>query len=144
MKTAAEALRKWLNSAGEGQRAWEKGIAAVDANPCAKAAAKQDAWLEGVRRAHQEGKFARKLGRITLEDWRAACIAKGGPRYADGIAKGRKKYESFINQFMPYLKSGKDSLPARGTLQQNMQRQAQMVDHIRKFPAAIGILPPGF
>lgn len=78
------------------------GIENVTESPTKKAAAKQDKMLAGITKAVQDGKWARGLNRVSLEEWKAKTIEKGLGRIAAGVDAARGKVEDFHRQLQPF------------------------------------------
>jgi len=138
MKNPSEVARKWSrNLAGSGESV-KAGVNAVTSNPAEAAIRQQDVMVQNFTQAVTSGKWARNLGRVTLQDWQKAMIDTGIPRITSGAAKGLPKMESFLNQFLPYLEQGQNALKTmpRGNLQQNIQRAVMMIQHNANFKRA--------
>ena len=130
MLTPQQAAAKWAQRLGAATDAVKQGVQAVQVSPMEKAANRQDAYISGVTRAANSGKWARGLRRRTLGDWQQSMINKGLPRIASGAAASQPKMESFMQQWLPYeeqLKNKLASMP-RGTLEQNKARMNAAVD----------------
>jgi predicted transcriptional regulator len=111
------------------------GINAVTVAPTQRAAARLDAYMAGVQRAVQSGKMADALNRVTLQDWQRAAIDKGINRVAGGAAAAKPKFQSFMNEFLPFLENARrelESMP-RGGLEENIQRAVTMMRKIATF-----------
>jgi hypothetical protein len=131
----ATVAAKWarnLSAAGDSIRA---GVAAVNVAPTQKAAARVDAYVQGVARAAQSGKFQRGLNRVSLQSWQDSMVNKGLPRVASGATAAKDKVTAFLQKWLPYqdqLKSKLASMP-RGDLQTNIQRAITAMEHNAAF-----------
>lgn len=119
--------------AGSTQRITD-GINAVNVAPGVAAARQKDVWLQNTQAA--QAKWARNVAAVSLTDWQQMTISKGVPRIAGGAQAAQPKFQSFMSKFLPHVQAGKAQLPARGTLDQNIQRAVQMMRHNAKFSNA--------
>lgn len=135
MKSAAEVAKKWASRLGGATEQIRSGVQAVTVNPAERALARQDAYVQGVTRAVQEGKYARGLRRSTLEGWRESMLTKGLSRIASGATAAVPKMEAFLSRWLPHqeaLRSKLASMP-RGDLGQNIARMVAAVEHNAQF-----------
>ncbi len=128
-KSAESIAQKWATNLGASTQSIRDGVAAVSESPTEKAAARQDAWLAGVQRAHSNGKFADRLRSVTLDEWKRAMVEKALPRIGAGATAAQPIFRNFMSQFMPHVQQGVESLPARGDMNQNIQRAVEMIRH---------------
>jgi hypothetical protein len=135
MISATQAATNWASKMASSGEKMKAGIQAVTQSPTAKAAQRQQAYLDGVMRAVSSGKYAAALNRVSLESWKAAAINKGIPRVAQGAAEGKQRFQDFMTQFLPYVQQGVQALESmpRGGLEENIQRMVAMVRHNAAF-----------
>lgn len=134
--SASAAASKWAtNLSGSTQRITD-GVNSVTTAPGLAAARQADVWLANLQASAP--KWKTKVAAVSLTDWQQAMINKGVPRIASGAQQAQPKMESFLNKFLPYVYSGKASLPPRGNLEQNIARAVQMMRHNAKFSMASG------
>lgn len=69
-------------------------------------------WKQGVQEAAAKGLFAKGVGRVSNEDWKAAALEKGGARWGSGVSAGVSKYISNVTPFLNIIKG--ISLPPKG------------------------------
>ena len=131
LPTAQQAAQKWFDNASNAGTEWYNAMQKITDNPCTKAAAAKQLWLQRIQAAAD--KWEAKLKAVTLADWKASVTAAGAGAYTQGLNKGKSKYEKFATKFFPYLQQGIAQLPARGTLQQNIQRSNFMINWNAKF-----------
>jgi hypothetical protein len=60
-------------------------------------------------------------------------VTKGAPRVASGAQAAQPKMAAFMGQLLPYIESARTSLPARGTLDQNIARMTAFTMAMSKF-----------
>lgn len=146
MMTPQQIAAKWArNAAAAGPMITQAVQQMQEAdNPMVKAAAKEAEWLAGCQRAAQRHAFAEGLSKVTLADWKRAMLTKGVQNYQNGIQGGQAKMERFLGNFLPWVEAGRQNLPARGTLEQNIARMSQMVRHLSAFRGGGGAGFGGF
>ncbi len=129
----ARAAQRWAQQMQNVASKVTEGVSQVVRSPTEAAAARQQAYVDGVQRAAQSGKWARGLRRVSLPQWQQAMIDKGIPRIASGATAAEPKVQQFLAEFLPHVASGVNSLPQRGTLEQNTARAVAMIQHNAKF-----------
>lgn len=109
----------------------QAGIESVQTSPGAKAARAKDAYVNGVQA--KVDKWARRTAAVSLTDWQQAAINKGLGRIASGAQAAQPKMATFLTRFLPHVEAGRNALPARGNLEQNIQRAVAMMRHNSQF-----------
>ena len=112
-----------------------RGVERVTEAPTAKAAAAQDKMLARLTEAVTNGKWARGLNRVTLEDWKSKMLDKGVPRIAAGIDAAHEKVVAFASELLPFQASLQTSVTRMPdlTLEDNIQRAAEWMRGMAKF-----------
>jgi len=113
----------------------EAGVDRVTEAPGKKAAAKADKMLAGITEAVRDGTWARRVGAVSLEEWKAKMKAKGVGRIAAGIDAAAAKTEDFFAQLFSYqdsIKSKVDGMPDL-TLEDSINRMTTWVRDMAKF-----------
>lgn len=130
-KDAATVAQRWASGlAAAGQKVTD-GVNAVTTAPGAQAAAQSAVWAQ--RTAAAQAKFARNVAQVGLSAWQQAVIQKGIPRLATGAAQAEPKFQTFMTKLLPYVQSGRSSLPKRGDINANKARMNAWVDYMAKF-----------
>ena len=112
-----------------------RGVERVTESPTAKAAAAQEKMIANLTESVRNGKWARGLNRVTLEDWKGKMLEKGIPRIAAGIDAAYDKVVGFAAELLPFqatLQSKVESMPDL-TLEDNIQRAAEWMRGMAKF-----------
>lgn len=136
MLSAAQVGEKWSRSMAGASENYKQGVMAVNESPTEKAAQAADRYVMGVQQSVDSGRFQARLRRITLQDWKSAAINKGAGRLATGAAQAKEKYTQSMGNLLPYIAQGVAQLPARGTLEQNLQRMMQMATYMAQYKGA--------
>lgn len=118
--TAASAAEAWSNGFAGAATKYQAGINAVTVAPGQLAAQQKNAYVSGVQQ--NASIWAAKVAAVDLGTWKAAATGVGAQRLASGATKGAPKMQSFMSNFLPVLSGVVQSLPARGSFEQNLQR----------------------
>lgn len=132
--TPAELAAKWATRTGAATQDVVAGVDRVTEAPGRKAAAQKAAWQQNVAAAAD--KWERRVGSVSLEDWKART-KDGASRIASGVQAKRSKVESFWQEFGPFqdqVTARTRSMP-RGNIEQNLARmlnQARQTSEFRR------------
>lgn len=133
--SVAEAVQRWSErGAASGDRV-TAGVNAVTESPMEKAAARKDAWMEGVRRAFNSGKYENNLRAVSLNDWKQAMLKKGVPNMQNGYQQGKAKFQRFMTEWLPYAQQISENVKVmpKGTLQQGIDRAVAAIRMAAEF-----------
>lgn len=130
---AADAAANWVTGMSSSTEKIRKNVQAVTDSPMEKAANAVQRQVDGVIRAANSGKTARKLRSVSLDDWKNAFLTKGLNRIQSGASTAKNKFAAFMQSFLPYLQQGVSQLPPRGDLEANIARMTSMVRHNANF-----------
>lgn len=125
MKTAQQAQANWSGASGRAVTAWTQGINATQKDQARLAADAQPRWLQGVQDAAANNRFANGVLRRGTPYWKSQSEAKQS-NYSGGYAAGSSNFGSAIGKLMADLPNLVGALPARGDINQNLQRSAQL------------------
>lgn len=131
--TSAQATAKWLSGLQNASARMAAGADAVTVAPGQAAAAASAKWLAKVTAAQQ--KFATNVARVSLADWQNSYKTIGIPRVAQGAQQKQGKVTAFMDQFLPYLQTGLqtiDKMPST-TLEDGIARATAMIRYNAKF-----------
>ena len=109
----------------------QAGVNAVTTAPGQAAARQKAVYLQNLTASVD--KWASNVSAVSLNQWQQDFISKGIPRIATGATAAQPKFAVFMGKLLPYIQSGKASLPARGNLQQNIARMTQWVNYMAQF-----------
>lgn len=122
---------RWAQNLGGATQKITDGVNGVTVAPGQAAARQADVWLQNTQAA--QAKWKARVAAVPLSDWQNMMINKGVPRIASGATAAVPKFQSFMTQFLPYVQAGRNALPARGTLDQNINRAVSMMRHNANF-----------
>lgn len=129
--TPAALAQKWASKLGASTESYKAGVQAVQTNPAQKAIEAKDRWIASLNEAAMDGRYEAGLSKVTLGDWKTAAIEKGAAALQAGARLGAAKVEKHEREFGPVRDSIVQSLPARGTTDQNDQRMLEFVRQMR-------------
>ena len=111
------------------------GIEKVTESPCKKAAGKADKMLARLTESVQNGTWANRLGKVTVEDWRRKMIDKGLPRVSGGIDAASAKVVDFAAQLLPAVDAAKSKVASMPdlTLEDNISRMTEYIREMARF-----------
>lgn len=133
--TPQEFADKWsrrLGAAGEDIR---RGIARTTEAPGIAAAAQQAVMLQNVTAAVSSGKWARRVGAVSLQDWQKSTTEKGIPRIATGAQAAQGKMARVASELLPAVDAAAamaNALP-KGTIEDSVNRAATFMREMAKF-----------
>lgn len=122
---------RWATNLGASTQKIQEGVAAVTTAPGQLAARQKDVWLTNLQASAP--KWARNVAAVPLADWQNAMNTKGIGRIAQGAQAAQGKMAMFLTSFLPHVEAGVRALPARGGLEQNIQRAVAMMRHNATF-----------
>jgi hypothetical protein len=117
------AAQAWASRLGAATQAYTDGVNGVTVAPGQLAAAAGDRWLANTTNALP--RFKANSAAVQLPAWQNAAVSKGAPRLASGASAAQPKMEVVFGKLFPAIRSAVSSLPARGTIDQNIERSAQ-------------------
>jgi len=133
-KDASAVVTKWQANASAATQAYKDGVSRVSVPPGQAAARQKNAYVQGVQ---ANADIWAKNVNIPLGEWQAAAAGKGGDRYAGGITAGAPKMAQFMQGFLPKVQAIANSLPPRGTLEQNLARMVQQARETAKLRGTV-------
>jgi hypothetical protein len=95
-------VQKWSRNMNAATPTIKAGVLALQENPMEKAAQRGDAYVAGVQRAKDSGKWAAGLRRKSFDAWKRATAEKGTARIAAGVSEALPDYTSFMAELLPY------------------------------------------
>lgn len=128
-----DATTKWVNNLSGATAAISAGIDRVTEAPGAKAAAKQQKWIQAVQAS--QDKWKRNVAAVSLQQWQQLFKSVGVQRIAQGAQAKQSKYTNFAQQFFPYLEQGVQKVAAMPdtTFEERVQKSVAMMRHNHAF-----------
>lgn len=108
--TPDQVAEKWARRAGAASADYAAGIARVTTAPGQQAAAKAQKAAQGYADAIASGRWAKKVGAVSLTDWQQSAVNKGAPRFAQGVSAAQPKMAAAMAIVLPMVDSAKASV----------------------------------
>ncbi len=132
----AEISEKWARRTKGAVSDIQAGIDRVTESPGQKAIAKQEKMKQNLLKSIDNGTWAKRLGEVSVDDWKSKTKAKVAERLAGGVDGAQAKRQRFdthlvntINEVLPKI----DSMPDM-TLEDSVNRVRTFMDHMAKNP----------
>jgi len=130
-QTPDQIAAAWSSRLAGSTQKIKDGVASVTVAPGQAAARQKSVWQQNTSAAAD--KWAQRTAAVPLADWQTAMSEKGAQRVASGAAAAQPKFAAFMGQLLPHIASVKGTLPARGGLDQNIQRMVAFTTGMSKF-----------
>lgn len=117
------AAQMWASRLGAATQAYTDGVNGVTVAPGQLAAAAGDRWIANTQAALP--RFKANSAAVQLGAWQQSAINKGAPRLASGASAAQPKMELVFTKLFPAIRNAVQSLPPRGTIDQNVERSRQ-------------------
>src|SRR5712664_2986354 len=127
--SAAEMADKWQRRLKAAAPDITSGIKRTSEAPGAKAARQQAVMLNNLAESVNSGKWAKRVGAVSLQDWQNAAINKGVGRIAAGVDGAKDKATQAFGDVLADVDATLaevDRTP-RGDLSTNIQRAVTMM-----------------
>jgi hypothetical protein len=116
----------WAQKFGGSAERYKAGIARTQGNPAQKAIAAQDRLLSNFTESVTSGRWANALSKVSEASWKQAATEKGAPALATAARVAQEKVARAESIMGPIRDSIVSSLPARGGIEENLERARQM------------------
>lgn len=131
MKTPQQGQAKYQASATTAQSSWLAGIQSTQKDQAALAVAAIPRMVQAFNDAANSGRIAAGLTRRGTPYWKSQSEAKQSS-YGQGITTGANNYLQAANKLYPAIASAVAALPARGDINANLQRSAQLALYLHQ------------
>lgn len=113
----------------------QRGVERVTTAPGKLAAAKQAKMKANINKAIDSGKWAKKVGGVSVTDWQSKTINKGIPRIASGIDAAADKVTTFAAKLLPAVDAARAKIATMPdlTLEDNIARNNAYIREMAKF-----------
>lgn len=129
--TADEIAKSWASGLSSATAKIKSGVTNTTVAPGQAAARSKELWASRV--AESKDKWATNVSKVTLSEWQDSMINKGIGRISTGANAATSKFASFMGKLLPYEQAAVASLPARGTIEQNIDRATAMMRKMADF-----------
>ena len=132
-KSASEVTKKWVQRTSGATQAYREGVMGVTEAPGKSAARAVDRMIQKLIEARDSGDLQKAMESVSLEEWKRLTSEKGASRLASGVQAAEGKMQKHMSNFLPFVESVKQSLPPRGTLQENLQRMMENAQKLSEY-----------
>ncbi len=127
---------KWARRTKAAVSDAQAGIMRVTESPAQKAVAKAQKMKQNLIASIDNGTWAKRLGGVSLEEWKTKTAQKVGERLSggvDGAASKRAKFDGWLvgrlNEVLPKIEAMPDM-----TLEDSVNRVRTLMEHMSKSP----------
>lgn len=126
---------KWRRRIGAATEDMRRGIERTTVAPGERAAANQDAMINGINEAVNSGRWARRVRGVTLQEWKDATINKGVGRVAQGAQAAESKMVRVAQELLPAVDAAAAEARAlpKVTIEDSINRAATFMRRMREF-----------
>ena len=125
-KTAQTAASNWSGSSSRAATAYNEGVQSTTKDWASLATQAVPRMVQGFNEAANSGRISQGINAIGTGGWKAATQAKSN------------NYSAAAAKFMPAIASGVASLPARGDINQNLQRANALALYLHGLKGTLG------
>lgn len=125
-----QAAQNWASRLGGATQAYTDGVNGVKVAPGQLASAAGDRWLANTQASLP--RFKANSAAVGLSAWQQAAVDKGAPRLASGATAAQPKVEMVFAKLFPAIRNAVGALPARGDINQNIERSRQFALNMNK------------
>lgn len=132
--TPQEYADKWSRRLKAATPDIQRGITRVTTAPGVAAAAAAPRMLEKLTAAVMDGTWAKQVGGVTLEDWKAAFLNKGVQRIAAGVDSATPAQQEMATRLLAAVDASVAEVnrTPRGDLETNIGRAATYAREMSK------------
>jgi|SRR6267142_680844 len=105
----AAVTAKWKSRTAAAGKDWVAGIQGVTVAPGQLAAARAQEALAGYTEAITSGRWAARVGSVSLGEWQQKAVSKQG-NFASGVNAGEAKRARFDAAWQPLMAAAKERL----------------------------------
>lgn len=133
--TPAESAEKWGRRLKGSTEDIRTGVIRVTEAPGKKAAEKKGKWVAKMTDAKVQDKWAKRVGEVSLEDWKKQMVDVGIGRISAGVDAEVPDMGDFYSEVFPYIETGQKEVEAMAdiTLEDSIARMDKFVRHMSKF-----------
>ena len=121
MKTPQQAAEAWVASSGRAATNWSQGVQQFSGDWAGRTTQQQAVMQQNWQQAVSSGRWAQGVQNTGTGGWKAATTAKAA-NYSTGFQAGASKQAAAIAKILQAEATIVNSLPPRGTFEQNVQR----------------------
>jgi len=121
VKSAQQAASNWTGASGRATTAFAEGVQSFSGDWAGATVSQQATMVSNWQQSIANGQWARGVQAVGTAGWKAATQAKQ-TNYTTGYSAGGQNFQVAIGKIMNFLGSAVPALPARGDINQNLDR----------------------
>ena len=137
MKSVQQAQANYQGSFGRAQTDWVAGINAYAGDWAGATVNQQAALVTNFNQAVSNGSWRNGVLGVGTQGWKSAVQAKEGA-YGIGLNAGVNKFNTAISKILAAEANIVNSLPPRGTYEQNKLRATALMDGLHALKGTLG------
>ena len=137
MKTPQQAAQAWRDSAGRAQTNYQDGVQSYQGDWAGSTTSQQSALLSNFQQAVTSGRWAQGVQQVGTGGWKSRTLAKTA-NYGTGFTAGADRQQAAIAKIIAAEQNIVQSLPPRGTYEQNKQRATAVMDGLHALKGQLG------
>jgi hypothetical protein len=137
VKTPQQAAEAWVSSAGRAGTNWNTGVQNYNGDWAGSTVAQQNAMQTNWQNAVSSGRWAQGVQNTGTGGWKQATVSKAS-NYTTGFQAGASKQAAAIAKILQAEANIVNSLPPRGTFDQNVQRSVAVQTALHALKGQLG------
>jgi hypothetical protein len=137
VKSAQQAAEAWVSSAGRASSNWATGVQNYNGDWAGATTAQQAVMQTNWQQAVSSGRWAQGVQNRGTGGWKSATQAKAA-NYSVGFQAGAQRQASAIAKILNAEQNIVNSLPPRGTFEQNVQRSVAVQTALHSLKGTLG------
>lgn len=136
-KTAQQAAQAWAESAGRAATNYAQGVQNYQGNWADSTTRQQAVMQQNWTQAVSSGRWANGVQSVGTSGWKQATQDKT-PNYSQGFTAGASRQAAAIAKIVNAEANIVNSLPPRGTYEQNKARATAVMDGLHALKGTLG------
>jgi hypothetical protein len=137
VKTPQQAAEAWIASAGRAATNWQQGVQSYNGDWAGATTSQQNAMQTNWQQAVSSGRWAQGVQNVGTTGWKTATQNKGS-NFTTGFQAGASKQAAAIGKILAAEQNIVNSLPPRGTFEQNVQRSVAVQTALHALKGQLG------
>jgi hypothetical protein len=137
VKTPQQAAQAWAESAGRAATNYAAGVQAYQGDWAGATTRQQSVMQSNWTQAVSSGRWATGVNAVGTGGWKQATQDKT-PNYSQGFTAGASRQASAISKILQAESNIVNSLPPRGTYEQNKNRATAVMDGLHALRGQLG------
>lgn len=136
-KSAQQAAEAWVASSGRASTNWSQGVQSYSGDWAGSTTQQQAVMQNNWQASVSSGRWAAGVQRVGTQGWKSATQSKAA-NYSTGFQAGASKQAAAIAKIINAENTIVNSLPPRGTFEQNKARATAVMDQLHALKGTLG------